>query len=76
MLALAGIIAFFGIIIWAVVSLNKQAYDGYGVLGWLGLLFIFGPIFVFLVENDLFIETVVIGNIIMWSLIIWGLDRY
>ena len=76
MLALAGIIAFFGIIFWAVVSLNKQAYDGYGLLGWLVIIFILGPILVFVVENNIFWETLIIGNIIMWSLIIWGLDRY
>ena len=67
MLALAGIIALFGIIIWAVVSVNREALEGFGILGWLVIVLFMVPLYSWLLEHELVIEFSIIFLILYFA---------
>jgi hypothetical protein len=75
MLTLIGILAFIGIAFWGIVSANKEAIDGYGVGGWLFIIFIIAPVFTFFYEQGIFWEFLIISNIILWSWLFGVFDR-
>ena len=75
MLTLAGILAFISIALWGLVSTNKELIGGYGVFGWLVIVFIIAPVFIFFDERGLLWEFLIISNIIMWSWLLGVFDR-
>ena len=74
MLALAGILAFFGIILWAVVSVNREAYEGVGPLGWLIIVFIMVPLYSWLFEHGLVVEFSILFLVLFFAWVFYDND--
>jgi len=68
-------LAFLTIIIVSLFFFNKELIDGYGVSGWLVIIFIIGPILTWLHDNEILTEFLIIGYILLWSWIFWDLGR-
>lgn len=69
------VLAFLTIIIVSLFFFNKELIDGYGVGGWLVIIFIIGPIFSWLHDNEILTEFLIIGYILLWSWIFWDIGR-
>jgi len=69
------ILAFLTIIIVSLFFFNKQLVDGYGVGGWLVIIFIIGPIFTWFHDNGILTEFLFISYILLWAFILWDMGR-